>query len=97
MQPHFEVAFTLKIWEELCSKIFIAMKFSLISFLLEYCTLNRKPYNLTKLNAQIREQNNHNYSSQFSWTCKYSDLYGMRGKGMCFGCSATQILKESVV
>jgi len=44
MQPQFSVAFMLKIKEELYSRIFIAIKFILITFLLESSTLNRKRY-----------------------------------------------------
>jgi len=44
MQSQYEVAFTLKIREELFSNMFIAIKFSLISFLLESCILNRKRF-----------------------------------------------------
>jgi len=43
MQSQFEVAFALKIREELCSVIFIGIYFSLISFLLECSNLNCKP------------------------------------------------------
>jgi len=44
MQSQYEVAYTLKIREELFSNMFIAIKFSLISFLLESCILNHKRF-----------------------------------------------------
>ena len=44
MQSKYQVAFTLKIREELFSNMFIAIKFSLISFLLESFILNHKRF-----------------------------------------------------
>jgi len=44
MQSQYEVAYTLKIREELFSNMFIAIKFSLISFLLDSCILNQNRF-----------------------------------------------------